>query len=266
MHQRRIPEWLRHAPAPSIRGFSVLAAIEAVIRGILISVYPLAMYQAMQDAKIVSEVYFFVGIVSLIFGLMVPWLITFIPRRWMYSIGAVLFTLGSSLAMTSSPLAIILGLFLNTIATVTTFVCFNAYILDYIGKIELGKCETSRMFYSAAGWTFGPAVGVMLMKWWPPAPFIISAGAAVILLIVFLTMRLGNGKLITRSSQKPPNPAVYLPRFIAQPRLIAGGCSPLSDLVDGGFMSFIFQSLRLKTALGISWVAFYFQSVMQHFS
>ena len=72
MHQRRIPEWLRHAPAPSIRGFSVLAAIEAVIRGILISVYPLAMYQAMQDAKIVSEVYFFVGIVSLIYGLMVP--------------------------------------------------------------------------------------------------------------------------------------------------------------------------------------------------
>ena len=222
MHQRRIPEWLRHAPAPSIRGFSVLAAIEAVIRGILISVYPLAMYQALQDAKVVSEVYFFVGIISLLFGLMVPWLITFIPRRWMYSIGAVLFTLGSSLAMTGSPFAIILGLFLNTIATVTIFVCFNAYILDYIGKIELGKCETSRMFYSAAGWTFGPAVGVILMKWWPPAPFIISAGAAVILLIVFLSMRLGNGKLITRSSQKPPNPAVFLPRFIAQPRLIAG--------------------------------------------
>ena len=61
MHQRRIPEWLRHRPAPSIRGFSTLAAIEAVIRGILISVYPLAMYQALQDAKAVSEIYFFVS-------------------------------------------------------------------------------------------------------------------------------------------------------------------------------------------------------------
>lgn len=222
MLQRRIPEWLRHAPAPSIRGFSILAAIEAVIRGILISVYPLAMYRAMQDAKIVSEIYFFVGIISLLFGLMVPWLITFIPRRWMYSIGAALFILGSSLAMTGGSLAIILGLFINTIATVTTFVCFNAYILDYIGKIELGKLETSRMFYSAAGWTFGPAVGVILMKWWPPAPFIVSVCAAVILLIVFISMRLGNGKLITRSSQKPRNPAVFIPRFIAQPRLIAG--------------------------------------------
>jgi ACDE family multidrug resistance protein len=25
MHERRIPEWLRHAPAPSVRGFAVLA-------------------------------------------------------------------------------------------------------------------------------------------------------------------------------------------------------------------------------------------------
>ena len=222
MHQRRIPEWLRHRPAPSIRGFSTLAAIEAVIRGILISVYPLAMYQALQDAKVVSEIYFFVGLISLTCGLMVPWLISFIPRRWMYSIGAILFVLGSGLATTGSPLAIIAGLFLNTIATVTTFVCFNAYILDYIGKIELGKCETSRMFYSVAGWTFGPVVGVMLMKWWAPAPFIVSAVSAVILLTVFLSMRVGNGKHIVRSSQKPPHPAVFIHRFASQPRLIAG--------------------------------------------
>ena len=28
MHERRIPEWLRHAPAPGVRGFAVLAGIE----------------------------------------------------------------------------------------------------------------------------------------------------------------------------------------------------------------------------------------------
>mgnify|MGYP000326097960 CR=1 FL=1 len=42
MHDRRIPEWLRHAPAPSVRGFALLAGTEAVARGILISVFPLA--------------------------------------------------------------------------------------------------------------------------------------------------------------------------------------------------------------------------------
>ena len=28
MHDRRIPEWLRHAPAPGVRGFATLAAME----------------------------------------------------------------------------------------------------------------------------------------------------------------------------------------------------------------------------------------------
>ena len=57
MLERRIPEWLRHAPAPSVRGFAILAGIEAVARGILVSVFPLAMYRALQDASVVSEVY-----------------------------------------------------------------------------------------------------------------------------------------------------------------------------------------------------------------
>ena len=39
MHERRIPEWLRHAPAPSVRGFAMLAGVEAMARGILISVF-----------------------------------------------------------------------------------------------------------------------------------------------------------------------------------------------------------------------------------
>ena len=222
MLQRRIPEWLRHAPAPSIRGFSVLAGVESIARGILVSVFPLAMYQALKDASLISEIYFLVGIVSLISGMMIPWLTAYIPRRWIYSTGATLFVVGSLLASIGSPVTIILGLFLNTIATVTIFVCFNAYILDYICKIELGQCETTRMFYSAMGWTLGPVVGVVLMKWWAPAPFLIAAVCALMMLVVFLYMRLGNGKLITRSRQKPPNPIAFLSRFAAQPRLIAG--------------------------------------------
>ena len=93
MFQRRIPEWLRHAPAPSVKGFAVLAGIEAMSRAILISVFPLVMYRAYQDTGTVSQIYFFVGIASMIFGLLVPWLTRIIPRRWMYSLGAMLFLL-----------------------------------------------------------------------------------------------------------------------------------------------------------------------------
>ena len=222
MLERRIPEWLRHAPAPSVRGFAMLAGAEAMARGILISVFPLAMYQALQDALIVSKVYFAVGLVSLLAGLMVPYLTRFIARRWVYSAGAGLFAVGALLAIQGSPAAIVTALLLITISTVVTFVCFNAYVLDYISKIELGRCETSRMFYSALGWTAGPAVGVILFSWWSPAPFIVAATAAALMLGMFLYMRLGNGKLITKSRTAPTNPLAFLPRFAGKPRLIAG--------------------------------------------
>lgn len=160
MFERRIPEWLRHAPAPSVRGFTTLAAFEAVARGILISVFPVAMYDALQDAVLISSIYFVIGIISLLTGLLVPFLNRWIARRWMYGIGAMAFVIGSGLATLGSPEMIVLGLVLNSLATVVTFVCFNAYVLDYIARIELGKCETLRMFYSALGWTVGPMLGV----------------------------------------------------------------------------------------------------------
>ncbi|WP_339106680.1 MFS transporter [Roseovarius rhodophyticola] len=222
MFERRIPEWLRHAPAPSVRGFATLAAFEAVARGILISVFPVAMYDALQDAARISSVYFLIGIISLLTGLLVPFLNRWIARRWMYSIGATGFIVGSGLAALGSPEMIVLGLVLNSLATVVTFVCFNAYVLDYISRIDLGKCETLRMFYSALGWTVGPMLGVLLWEWWRPAPFVISGVAAATMLGVFIFLRLGNGKLITRAQRAPVNPLAFLGRFLQQPRLIAG--------------------------------------------
>lgn len=222
MVERRIPEWVRHAPAPSIRGFAVLAGIEAVARGILISVFPLVMYRAFLDAAAVSQIYFLIGIASLICGLMVPWFTRYIPRRWMFTIGAVLFLSSTGLAIQGGPTFTALALLTNTIGVVTNFVCFNAYVLDYVAKVELGRCETLRMFYSALAWCAGPVCGVWLMSLWTPAPFIISAIAMTACLAMFWSLRLGNGKLITKAKGQAPNPFAILPRFFAQPRLVAG--------------------------------------------
>lgn len=222
MHQRRIPEWLRHAPAPSVRGFATLAGSEAMARGILISVMPLEMYRALRDAALVSEVYFLVGILSLVTGLMVPFLSRFMPRRWIYVTGCAMFAGGASLGAQGGALGMIGALALITAATVMVFVCFNAYVLDFISKTELGRCETSRMFYSALGWTVGPWLGVTLLGLWRPLPFMIAAGAALTMMGLFLYMRLGNGRLITRARRPAPNPLAWMPRFVAQPRLVAG--------------------------------------------
>lgn len=195
MHERRIPEWLRHAPAPSVRGFAILAGTEAIARGILISVFPVAMYNALKDARFVSEIYFAIGAVSLLIGLLVPYLIRFVPRRWVYVFGTLSYVAGAVVTTVATPAAVIAGLALTTFAVVTTFVCFNAYVLDHVARIELGRFETSRLFYSALGWTAGPALGAILYEWWQPAPFLIAAGAAIVMLLIFLVMRLGNGRL-----------------------------------------------------------------------
>ncbi len=222
MFERRIPEWLRHAPAPSVRGFAVLAAFDAVVRGMLLSVFPVALFAALGDAATVSFVYFMIGVASLIVGLSVPFLTRFIPRRWMFAVGSCGYILGCGAAMTGTPALLVLGITLNAMATVTTFVCFNSYVLDYIARVELGRSETLRLFYTALGWTVGPLAGVMLWAWWWPAPFLISMVAAAAMLAVFFYMRLGNGKLITRAKATPPNPLAYLARFMAQPRLVTG--------------------------------------------
>ncbi len=222
MHDRRIPEWLRHTPAPSVRGFAVLAGAEAISRGILVSVMPLVIYQTLKDESVVSEVYFLIGCASLILGLLVPYLIRFIPRRWVFSGGTLLYVVGALLATLGSPAGVVAGLAAITFSVVVTFVCFNAYVLDYVAKIELGRFETSRLFYSALGWTIGPALGVFLYGWWKPAPFLIAATAALVRLAIFVVMRLGDGRLITKSSAPPTSPFAYFQRFFAQPRLITG--------------------------------------------
>jgi hypothetical protein len=107
-------------------------------------------------------------------------------------------------------------------ATVTVTVCFNAYVLDYVAKVELGRAETLRLFYSALAWTIGPFLGVWLYGLSRPMPFVVSGAAALTLLVAFWIMRLGNGKVIARARRQPPNPLAYLGRFFRQPRLIAG--------------------------------------------
>jgi ACDE family multidrug resistance protein len=191
-------------------------------RGILISVMPLEMYRALRDAALVSEVYFLVGILSLVTGLMVPFVSRFMPRRWIYVMGCAMFAGGATLGAQGGALGMIGALALITAATVTVFVCFNAYVLDFIAKTELGRCETSRMFYSALGWTVGPWLGVTLLGVWRPLPFMIAGVAALTMMVLFLYMRLGNGRLITRARRPAPNPLAWMPRFFAQPRLVAG--------------------------------------------
>jgi MFS family permease len=222
MFQRRIPEWLRHAPSPSVRGFALLAGIESATRGILTSVFPIVMYKTFGNAETVSEVYFLIGVLSFVAALLTPWVSRYVPRRWLFTTGAVGMMVGGSCAATGSLLLVPAGLAMNTVSTVIISICFNSYVMDYIERSALGDSETLRLFYSGAAWTVGPFLGIWLMEHWAPAPFFLSILAAFFLLTTFWVMRLGNGKVIRRALAPTPNPLAFMPRFLAQPRLIAG--------------------------------------------
>lgn len=222
MANKYIPVLLRHSPVPKVRDFAILAGLDASVRGMLISVMPLTVYDALGSAESVSQVYFIAGLASLCLGLMVPWATRYIPRRWMYTIGTLLYVLGAALAVHGSAVTVPLALMANAGATATTFVCFNAYVLDYIERSNLGKAQSMNMVYAAAPWAIGPLLGVWLREVWAPLPFLAAGALGLTLLVTFWILRLGNGKQISRARRPASNPLAFLGRFFAQPRLIAG--------------------------------------------
>jgi MFS family permease len=216
------PFALKHARTPSVEHFGILAGLEAAVRGMLISAMPLAVYRALGSAEATSKAYFIAGIVALLWGLMVPWFTRHIPRRWMYSAGCGLYIAGMALAIMGTPWAVSLAVMCLAMATATTFVCFNAYVLDYISRADLGRSQSTQMVYSAGSWAIGPMLGVWLHGLWAPAPFVAAGGFALALLATFWRLRLGNGRQIARAKGPAMNPLAYLGRFFRQPRLIAG--------------------------------------------
>lgn len=207
---------------PELWHFAMLAGFEAAVRGILISVMPLVVRDAMGSTVGSSKAYFIVGAISLCWGLMVPFFTRLVPRRWTYTTGCTLYFIGMILAFVGTPLSVTLSLMANAMATATTFVCFNAYVLDYVERENLGRVQSLQMFFAATPWAVGPMLGVWLHTLWKPAPFLIAGAFALALLTTFWALRLGNGKAITRATRPTINPLAYLGRFFAQPRLIAG--------------------------------------------
>lgn len=219
---RYLPLELKHPPTPQIKHLALLAGLEAAVRGTLISVWPIYLYRLLGSAQSVSLAYLMAGVVALITGLMVPWMSAYVPRRWMYTAGCMLYVLGGACAALGTDFGAYLAILISTMGTAAVFVCFNAYVLDYVARENLGRSQSVQMAYAAAPWTLGPLVGPPLFHYFGAGIFFISSGFAVILLGTFWVLRLGNGKQIQKARGPAVNPLAFLGRFFRQRRLIAG--------------------------------------------
>lgn len=219
--------WQRwRMPAPDAMGFGLIGGIEAVIRGTTLSVFPLVMYRAWGSAALVSQIYFAIGVLSLLTALTVPSLTRYVPRQRVYSAAILLYAVAAVLGVVGGKW-VTLSLLCAVMAAATSFVCFNAYVLDYVDKSEFSKLETLRLFYGAWGWVIGPVLGVWLLSVWNGAPFVLVAVASLAMLWLKSGMRLGNGKAMASNRSRASHPVANLRRFFQQPRLVTGWLIPL---------------------------------------
>lgn len=208
-----------HRVTPGVHSFALLSGIEALVRGTALAVYPLVMYRAWGDAAIVAQLYFAVGVCSLLTTLALPMLARRIPRRWIYTAGALLYVVAAAFGIAGGKY-VTAALLCHTMGTAMVFVCFNAYVLDHIGKMEFGRLESLRLTYAGLGWSLGPVTGVWLLGIRAQAPFVLIGTMACVLLVVFWRTRFEDRRSIAPAAAA--RPFTYLVRFFSQPRLVAG--------------------------------------------
>jgi hypothetical protein len=195
--------------------------MEAVVRGIMLSVYPLLMYRAWGQAAVVSKWYFLVGVVSLLTGLSVPMLTRRLARRWVFTLGVGLYLLSAGLGIAGGRWTT-LALLCHVTGTATVFVCFNAYVQDNVAKTDFGRLESRRLMFGAIGWTIGPVLGVWSLRLGHGVPFAIVGVAALTMLGAFWGLGLSRGRASVQTRAGASRPLGFLRRFLAQPRLVAG--------------------------------------------
>jgi ACDE family multidrug resistance protein len=202
-----------------VRDFALLFGLDSAVRGLLLSVVPLEMYRAWGEGSVVSALFLASGLASLMAGLLVPWAAARVGRGRMLVGAGAFYLLGLGLLAEGGRWAMALAVPINAVGTVTVWVCLSAYVLDHIPREALGRNESMRLLYGATSWTAGPFLGVLLLGWWRPAPFLLAAVFAGLLIAAFVRLGLGDG----RRARAADGPALaYLGRFLRRPRLIAG--------------------------------------------
>jgi len=246
------------SPQPTVESFARIAGLEALCRGCTLSVFPLLLYRAWGSAQLVSEIYFCVGLASLMAALLVPAMARIFTRRQVY-LGAVsLYLVASALGMLQGKWTT-LALLCAIIAAAISFVCYNSYVLDHLEKADFSRLETMRLFYGGTGWVVGPFAGVWLLSVWGGAPFILLAGAASWMAWLIWKTPLGEGKFLARGSgngsepahdSRSANPLGLVIRFFSQPRLVTAWVLPLVRSC-GWWMFFVYLGIfALENNLG----------------
>ncbi len=217
----RAPVGLHAAYLPGRWVFATLFLIELVARASIASVIPIQAYDILQSEQKVGALYTVLGVAGLATMTALPLLARRIPRRWLYTLGALALVAASVAFLIDGLLGQAAGMYLRVFGAGALSVTLSLYILDMIGRRDLVRSKSLRLAMSTVAWTLGPWFGVWLYsRYGPEAAFGWSAAWAVLLLAVFWAFRLSDGRAISPGSTRPVTPIANIAQFIAQPRLV----------------------------------------------
>jgi len=202
-------------------GFVALFTLEAICRALALTVIPLRAYNLLQDAQLVSLIYVAVTVLGLAVSLAGPMLMHIVRRRWMMSLGALLYVAAAMLFALGTVWSVVAGLAVQTVATTVLEVTINLYVLDHVPRKLLGNFEPRRMLYSGIAFIAGPWLGVYLnQSVRENLTFALVGLTALGFLAVFWLLRLTDNPAVAAMVKPPPRPTRYLVRFARQPRLL----------------------------------------------
>lgn len=194
--------------------------MESISRASLSSIVPIQAYDLLQDKQAVSVLYFVIGVAGIGATLYAPSLFRTIPRRFVYTAGALTLVAASAVLATNTFAGQAAGMFLRVFGAATLAIVLNLYIMEYIPKAGLVRAESLRLALSTLSWGAGPVFGVWLyVRFGPLAPYLWSAFWALILIAIFWYFRLSSGTAISPGPLRPVDPIANVRRFVAQPRM-----------------------------------------------
>jgi MFS family permease len=212
--------WLPAAIQPGAFAFALLFAVESVGRASIVSVVPIQAYELLKSEQKVSIFYFVVGSFGMCATLCAPILFQRLPRRFVYTLGALFLVAAMALFATHTIAGQAGGMFLRILGAGTLSITLNLYIMEYIPKHGLVRSESLRLTLGTFAWSFGPSIGVWLyVRFGIVAPFLWGAAWPLLLIALFWYLRLSGSPAVSPGRSRPVNPITNIRRFVAQPRL-----------------------------------------------
>ncbi|NKB60136.1 MAG: MFS transporter [Alphaproteobacteria bacterium] len=215
-----MPRFLESLARPGYAAILAMFTLDTVARAILITVVPLQAYALLADVQHVSLLYFAASAVGLCATLSVPWLVQALNRQGALAIGTGCLVLAVLCFSLEQLWALALGLVLQMYGGAAITICLNLYVLENISKFALTRFEPNRMLLAGIGWMAGPVLGVFLASHVAPwLPFLLSGGVSLLLLLYLQVIGGLAAPVNLDVVRARTNPARFIPRFFAQPRL-----------------------------------------------